>query len=310
MAVIPLFRPGRHTDISGQTLTFSEADCQASAAAYDPALHEAPLVVGHPQTDAPAYGWVSALRFAESELVAEPHQVDPAFAELHGSGRFKKVSAAFFRPDSPNNPKPGVWYLRHIGFLGAQPPAVKGLKAAQFADGDDYLTVEFAEPVTADPMASDAQTRLERENAQLRAAIQQMHRDQEQERLRLRHVTHQEKAAKLVAEGRISERDALVVVAVLDALADDARVAFAEGEAPTELHTALLDSLGGIPPRVEFAEVATKDRVARVEDDTVRYSENTNPERIPQDQAIRAYQKEHGVNYFAAAMAVMSKPQQ
>ncbi len=48
------------------------------------------------------------------------------------AGRFKSRSASFYHPDNPNNPKPGVYYLRHVGFLGAQPPAVKGLKAVEF----------------------------------------------------------------------------------------------------------------------------------------------------------------------------------
>lgn len=131
--LIEIFRPGRHQAMSGESLSFTEADLARSAAAYDPALHEAPICVGHPAHDAPAYGWVGKLAFAEGALVAEPRQVDPAFAELVAAGRYKKVSAAFYKPDSPSNPKPGVYYLRHVGFLGAQPPSVKGLKPAQFA---------------------------------------------------------------------------------------------------------------------------------------------------------------------------------
>ncbi len=55
------------------------------------------------------------------------------------SGKFKKVSAAFYLPDSPNNPHKGVLSLRHVGFLGAMPPAVKGLKQVEFAEDDDFV---------------------------------------------------------------------------------------------------------------------------------------------------------------------------
>jgi len=134
---IEIFRPGTHRDMSGQDLTFTEGDLRAVASSYDPALHEAPACVGHPVHDAPAYAWTSAVRFADGALVADVDQVDPAFAELVKAGRFKKISAAFYRPDSVANPKPGTWYLRHIGFLGAQPPAVKGLKPVAFAASDD-----------------------------------------------------------------------------------------------------------------------------------------------------------------------------
>lgn len=141
---IEIFRAGRHTAMSGAVLSFGEADLQGAAAAYDPAVHEAPLVVGHPKDNGPAYGWVRSLAVAGSTLQAEPHQVDEAFAELVRAGRFKKVSASFYTPDAPANPKPGSWYLRHVGFLGAQPPAVKGLKAVAFAEAEAGV-VEFAD---------------------------------------------------------------------------------------------------------------------------------------------------------------------
>jgi len=145
MQRIEIFKPGRHTAMSGETFGFSEQQLRDSAAAYDPQLHEAPIVVGHPKHDHPAYGWVKSLAYGET-LTAEPDQVEPQFAEMLASGRFKKVSASFYRPDSPANPKPGVYYLRHVGFLGAQPPAIKGLKQIEFADGDsDVVELEFGE---------------------------------------------------------------------------------------------------------------------------------------------------------------------
>jgi hypothetical protein len=143
---IQIFRPGRHVAMSGDVLDFTEADLAASAAAYDPAKHEAPIVVGHPKLDAPAYGWVKSVAYSSAPggLEAAPHQVEPAFAEMVAAGRFKKVSASFFSPTSPQNPVPGVWYLRHVGFLGATPPAVKGLRAPDFAEGGEGV-VEFAD---------------------------------------------------------------------------------------------------------------------------------------------------------------------
>lgn len=135
MKTLQIFKPGRHVAADGRAYEFSAADLQATATAYDPAKHEAPLVVGHPKTDDPAYGWAKALTFSDA-LEATPDQVDAAFAEMVGAGRFKKISASFYAPDAPSNPVPGVFYLRHIGFLGAQPPAVKGLKNASFADAD------------------------------------------------------------------------------------------------------------------------------------------------------------------------------
>lgn len=143
---IEIFKVGTHTDSHGATLSFSEADLAAMAEAYDPAISEAPIVVGHPSADAPAYGWIKSLSEKDGKLLAQPDQVDPAFAEMVRAGRFKKLSASLYSPTSPANPKPGVWYLRHVGFLGAQPPAIKGLAPVNFAAGEEGLvTVEFSE---------------------------------------------------------------------------------------------------------------------------------------------------------------------
>ena len=146
MKTLAIFRPGKHTSAAGTALEFTEADLAATVDAYDPAIHEAPIVVGHPKDNGPAYGWVRSLAFAEGELTADVDQVDPAFVEMVQAGRFKKRSASFYAPTSPQNPKPGVYYLRHVGFLGAQPPAVKGLRDVAFSDQDEEV-VEFADDI-------------------------------------------------------------------------------------------------------------------------------------------------------------------
>ena len=144
MQPFEIFSSGTQTSSNGITLDFGEDMLQAAVDAYDPALHEAPIVVGHPKDNHPAFGWIKALSYDEGKLVAEPDQVDPDFAELVIKGRYKKRSASFYLPDSPSNPKPGTLYLRHVGFLGAQPPAVKGLKGVEFNETEEGV-VEFEE---------------------------------------------------------------------------------------------------------------------------------------------------------------------
>ncbi|MEZ0317145.1 MAG: hypothetical protein ACAH10_09645 [Methylophilaceae bacterium] len=129
--------------MSGKVIEFTEAMLEASAKAYNPSLHEAPLVVGHPKLDAPAYGWAESASYADGTLMIEPHQVDADFAEMVNTGKFKKKSASFYPPEHPSNPVPGVYYIRHIGFLGAQAPSIKGLKDAAFAEEEGL--VEFAD---------------------------------------------------------------------------------------------------------------------------------------------------------------------
>lgn len=144
MRRIHILRPGTFR-AQGADHTFDAADLAATAAAYNPARHEAPIVVGHPDDAAPAYGWVGALTAERDGLYAAPRQVDARFAELVEAGRFKKVSASFYAPGHPNHPGGESWYLRHVGFLGAAPPVVKGLRPVELGEaGEAVVTVELA----------------------------------------------------------------------------------------------------------------------------------------------------------------------
>ncbi len=145
--IIEIFRAGTHRSMDGAEISFSESDLTAAAEVYDPAIHEAPIVIGHPKADAPAYGWVSDLSYAEGALAATPVQLEPQFTEMVADGRFKKVSASFYPPNASTNPVPGTYYLKHVGFLGAAAPSVKGLKQVEFADDAEAVTVtvDFAD---------------------------------------------------------------------------------------------------------------------------------------------------------------------
>ncbi len=142
---IEVFKPGRWTANNGETIEYSEADLRKAAEVYDPAKHEAPIVIGHPKINNPAFGWAERFEFKDGKLLAIPHQVDPAFAAEVNAGRYKKVSIRWFRPEAPNNPVPGAWYPEHIGFLGAAAPGVQGLRPAAFA-ADTAGLVEFSAP--------------------------------------------------------------------------------------------------------------------------------------------------------------------
>lgn len=132
--------------MAGERIEFSAADLAATAAAFDPAVAKAPIVIGHPATDDPAQGWAGGLVANARGLFAKPDQVDPAFAEEVRAGRWGTVSAKFYRPTDPSNPKPGIWYLRHIGFLGAAAPGVKGLDAPAFADAAEGVCFQEGVP--------------------------------------------------------------------------------------------------------------------------------------------------------------------
>ena len=138
VARIEVFRPGTFEPMEGASLSFTAADLKAVVDAYDFETAPAPIVVGHPATDAPAFGWVTSFDFdaTEERLYANIDQIDVAFSDAVKSGRYKKVSLSFFRPEHSANPSPGTWYPKHVGFLGGAAPAVSGLKNVQFSIPD------------------------------------------------------------------------------------------------------------------------------------------------------------------------------
>jgi len=148
---IDAFRAGNH----GAKGVFTQADIDRVVSNYKPEQHEAPVCVGHPESNAPAYGWVAKVRRVGDVLQFQPHQVEPQFEEMVEAGRFKKRSASFYVDKATGL----ISGLRHIAFLGAQPPEVKGLKDAQFEDaGDEVTEVAFEE----ESMPQDEGTLLDR----------------------------------------------------------------------------------------------------------------------------------------------------
>ncbi len=130
-----IFKAGQHTDSSGVERTYTENDLDSIVSKYNPENHEAPLVIGHPKSNLPAYGWVDKIKRVGDRILAFPKQVVPEFEEMVEKGLFKKRSVSFY-PDGS---------LRHIGFLGAMPPAIKGLKDVEFNADENEILIEFSE---------------------------------------------------------------------------------------------------------------------------------------------------------------------
>lgn len=154
---LAVYRPGPHFP------AITAAALARTAESYDPSLHRAPLVVGHPADGAPSYGWVRSLDFSDGTLSAETEQVAAGLRAAVDEGSYGAVSASFYRPGASTNPVPGVWSLRHVGFLGAQIPRVRGLPAPSFAEGEtpaDYVTVDFADAAAPRPWTFRSIARL------------------------------------------------------------------------------------------------------------------------------------------------------
>ncbi|GAB62658.1 MAG: hypothetical protein DWB56_14865 [Candidatus Jettenia sp.] len=133
---IPIFKTGTHTSASGVTREWTEKDLDTIVAKYNPAEYEAPHVIGHPEHDSPAWGWVEALKREGQVLYAQSKDFVPEFVEMVRKGLFRKRSIKL-NPDLS---------LVHIGWLGANPPAVRGLANVAFQEKEkEGVTIEFEE---------------------------------------------------------------------------------------------------------------------------------------------------------------------
>ncbi len=266
-------------------MSFSVADLHEIADAYDPTLAKAPLVVGHPKVEDPAYGWAARLSVDGDTLFAESDQVEAQFAAMVHDGRFPNRSASIFLPNTPGNPKPGRLYLKHIGFLGAAAPAVTGLAPvpATFAAGGEAVTFSFPltqeapmplkdptataasapAPATSSPASNDAVSfaaqvasrtaALDQREAELRAREQQI-TAAASAAVRDAAVSF---AAHLVQDGKVLPAQQETVVELLVALPGaDAPVQFAQGSATVSrpARDLLRELLDGMPARIQYRE--------------------------------------------------------
>lgn len=159
---IEIARTGTFTDSAGRPQTFTEQDLDAIARAYDPDRRDAPLVFGHPKSDAaPAFGWAEKLKSEGGKLFATFAHVPGEVRELVAKKHYRHVSMSLM-PDRVN--------LRHVALLGAAQPAIDGLRAVELNDGGDAITVNFA----AEDGEGDSMTieELQRQVGQLQAQLE------------------------------------------------------------------------------------------------------------------------------------------
>ena len=128
-----IFRTGTHTSNNGVTKSYSLSDLNAIVDSYNPNNLEAPIVVGHPKSNSPAFGWIDSLKVVGDRLIAKAKDVVPEFLDVVKKGLFKKRSVSLDKDGK----------LIHVGFLGAAVPAVQGLADIQFSDTDINESFEF-----------------------------------------------------------------------------------------------------------------------------------------------------------------------
>lgn len=322
MKLIEIFRAGKRHDANGQLVEITTDQLAQTVAHYNPDFHEAPLVIGHPKTNNPAFGWVKKLLLDGDVLKAEVDQLDPDFAEMVKNGKFKKVSAAFYLPDSVANPNQGILSLRHVGFLGAMPPAVKGLAQVEFND-DEQGIIEFSlsetAPTQGEPEMSADELKslkeefeslkaelesLKTENQKLKQACDAAELEKQEAEIKAIKQNNAEFAEGLVKDGKLPPVAKTHLLQALDGLVEMKVKLEPEFNEGNDVLGQLKEALSKLPTVIEFSEVASKEMVAEASDNTVEYAEGTDPNSIEVDKTVRAYMKQHGVDYTTAFNAI------
>lgn len=183
-----IFKAGKHIDSAGRSRIWTADDLDRLVSSYNPSHHEAPICIDHneaggPILGGPAYGWVEALKRQGDKVLAKFRSVVPEFAEMVNQGLFKKRSVSIY-PDGS---------LRHVAWLGAKPPAIKGLADFSFSDkAADLESIIAYSELTADvnfqevinmPTVEELQAKLDaeakaREAAEAKAATLQQSNDE------------------------------------------------------------------------------------------------------------------------------------
>lgn len=228
---IEVFRSGTFKPMGGEAQTITEANLREIASSYDQEISPAPVVIGHPETDAPAFGWVEHLYVEGGILKATLQDTAAEFADMVKGGRYKRVSILLFLPGSSANPKPGKFYLKHVGFLGATAPAVPGLKPVKFHGGaGDSLTFNQNKAGAASFAYDD-------------------------EVVRLRRQVGEQELEKLISEGRVLPAFKQEVLSFAASLDDSETVSFSDSGAAITRKDWFMSYLTRQPQMVSFGEM-------------------------------------------------------
>lgn len=143
MQLIKVLETGFFFGLDGIGHSFNENDLHLIALNYNYHKKIAPVVIGHPLNDKPSFGIVNNLIAYKNHMYAELDSLLPELINAVKAGQYKYVSPSFFSKLDQENPTKGFLYLKHIGFLGAVSPSIKGMGQVKF---DNHASDSFSLP--------------------------------------------------------------------------------------------------------------------------------------------------------------------
>lgn len=286
-------------------ITLTEADLRAIALSYRPDQYRAPVVVGHPEKDHPAYGWGLSLAVRADGLWADV-EITPELAESVRAGHYGAVSVSLWPPGHPASPQPAGWSLKHIGFLGAVPPAVKGLVPLSFSaaaeTGAVSVDIHLEYTMSEQPDAA-AQAARAAELQQQAATLAEREQRIAARELEMRRAGWRADITTHVQAGRVLPAEVDGLVALMERL-DGSVVTLAEAEQPAgALLTGFLERL---PARVDLSERTPATAADLVQPQlSIPSGYSLAEDGLRLRAAALAYQGTHpGIDFVAAVRAV------
>lgn len=154
---VEAFASGTHTDMTGKTESWTDADLVKIADKYNSMANEAPapVVIGHPTDASPAYGWIKSARAFGNKLILRLGELNRDFVSALKDGAYKTRSLSMYDDGT----------IRHLGFLGGMQPAVKGLAPFKFASSENSHTYNFEERTVIMATPDTEVMEVKRENA-------------------------------------------------------------------------------------------------------------------------------------------------
>lgn len=218
---LEIFRAGDY----GPKGKYSAGDLEKVVANFN-AADQVPIVVGHPETDAPAWGWLSEVKRQGEVLLGRVGELHKDFAAALAENKFRNRSVRIAQTAS--GPK-----LLHLGFLGAVLPQVEGLKTAAF--GDDSQRLDYAFDLPEKSQASDnGQTATKEEEMDKDEQIKQLQADLAAEK---KARADEKTAAEEQARKTLRSEFALFVDSEL----------IAKGKLPKDGKEAVVEFMAGLP---------------------------------------------------------------
>jgi hypothetical protein len=300
---IEVFKAGTHTDSNGKSAEYSAQSLDEIAQTYNSrvALKEqdrAPLVKGHPMSNSPAYGWIDRLARRGNELFAKLDKLSPDILSEVRNGAYRRVSIALY-PDK---------MLRHIGLLGAVPPALNELPLVEFEENSDYELFESdnlnqyetdEKPETVDQASIvDQINRLKTENLQLSSEIALLRKES-----RL-------KEFRQFADSLIEHpKGALITPSQAQELVDILEMAYSADSAYSEIDSVNTPNVeriklffSGMKPAITFSEFA-RSKSAPIPPDDNFAPARVSPDRLALHQRAKEIQCENpGMSYEESAL--------